>query len=45
MIKVKKELGTYRCFAKVSKRRHYLVVLIGAPVQECHFFLIHARTK
>jgi hypothetical protein len=38
-------LGIRRYFSKVSESRHSLLVLIGAPAQECSSPLIHARIK
>ena len=35
MLKVKREEGMRRCFAKVSESRHSPLVLVGAPTQGC----------
>ena len=45
MLKVKREGGKRRCFAKVSESRHSPLVLVGAPAQGCSSPLIHARIK
>ena len=44
-LKVNREGGTRRCFAKVSESRHSPLVLVGAPAQGCRSPLIRARIK
>ena len=45
LLKVKREGGTWWCFAELSESRHSPLVLVGAPVQGCSSFLIRARIK
>ena len=45
MRKIKREGGTWWCFAELSESHHSPLVLIGAPAQGCSSPLIHARIK